>query len=587
MAYKDNISYFDPKEGSRQQQVFNKPATSIYRVEDAQANWGEQDPSKPGYIKNKPIVQQEKGDSEVDLMSQRAISKEFDQVGEEIFNIEKQNTQQDTNIESLQKGQIDSMLTIEDLQKENKKLQKRLEILEEASLNNLYIFEEDNSIAYEKCVPMNSMTHASLNYVGGISITEWPEIKENRVSFKGLNGVTDSGLTFSYDETTKIITINGTCEQDYTNFLPMENYSVNNGKVYGLLTVIGGSIDSEGAQLCFVDAAAHVLRADLKEYGQSVFDGNTFYSGVIDAIVIANASGVTFTNYQIKVELGDERKDYIQNCAVSAIELKGKNLFPEEVKDAKNWTKRSPSSDWYDYYLNLPDGWFCISVKLLSNHNKNIYYYLQQSTDGGKSYTSANSGYNDKGLLGAGYLVTGNGLERNPLWFKVDNKEGIIYRLTCNGLTQTKIDFVYDQQIEFADLKQTPSSSYLPSKQAPTTEYELPKESILYQIPEEIKNLEGYGLGISENLFNYIDFENQLFVKKVASRKYQNGDSNNETMVTNGKITIYPLEQDEIIDISSILNHDGILRVKEKEWLIFENENKNKIPSQISYQIKL
>lgn len=38
-----------------------------------------------------------------------------------------------------------------------------------------------------------------------------------------------------------------------------------------------------------------------------------------------------------------------------------------------------------------------------------------------------------------------------------------------------------------------------------------------YQIPAEVRALDGYGLGIDDTLYNYIDFERKKFVKKVAS----------------------------------------------------------------------
>ena len=41
-------------------------------------------------------------------------------------------------------------------------------------------------------------------------------------------------------------------------------------------------------------------------------------------------------------------------------------------------------------------------------------------------------------------------------------------------------------------------------------------EYTAYPIPNEVKSLDGYGLGLSDTLYNYIDFENKKFVKKVG-----------------------------------------------------------------------
>ena len=45
----------------------------------------------------------------------------------------------------------------------------------------------------------------------------------------------------------------------------------------------------------------------------------------------------------------------------------------------------------------------------------------------------------------------------------------------------------------------------------------VPCDSDALVIPDEVLSLEGYGDGIDENYYNYIDFENKKFIKKVAS----------------------------------------------------------------------
>jgi len=55
------------------------------------------------------------------------------------------------------------------------------------------------------------------------------------------------------------------------------------------------------------------------------------------------------------------------------------------------------------------------------------------------------------------------------------------------------------------NLSGTMNGTYLP--------YQAPSD---YPIPAEVQALDGYGLGIDDTLFNYIDFERKKFVKKVA-----------------------------------------------------------------------
>lgn len=59
-------------------------------------------------------------------------------------------------------------------------------------------------------------------------------------------------------------------------------------------------------------------------------------------------------------------------------------------------------------------------------------------------------------------------------------------------------------------------------------------------IPSAVKSLTGYGISCPGK-YNYIDFENKKFVQKVGSRVYASGDESDDTVITDGTNTHYPL----------------------------------------------
>ena len=217
--------------------------------------------------------------------------------------------------------------------------------------------------------------------------------------------------------------------------------------------------------------------------------------------------------YALLKELGgmtykDDATNTLRDSKVTEIVSHGKNLLPSGVMDASKWEKGSSASR---YYLDLPNGWYCISLKLTETPSEDIFFYLNKSTNGGESYTSVNAGYNKVGALAIGYLVTNKKMTNSSFWFKVDNEAGIIYSLWFSHLTQTKLNYLCDLQIEKVELAQEPSASYPPATYAPTTEYTPYREPITYTIPEALQSLEGWGSGLrsaSANLTTQRDFYN-------------------------------------------------------------------------------
>jgi hypothetical protein len=161
-------------------------------------------------------------------------------------------------------------------------------------------------------------------------------------------------------------------------------------------------------------------------------------------------------------------------------------------------------------------------------------------------------------------LVTNHGLLYGKgFWFKVDKKAGILYRLWSYDLSQSKLNPIYDMQIERVELAQEPSSSYPPSKYAPVTEYTPyiaePIDSIT--IPEAVRSLDGFGREGS-----YIEWVDDTITLTVTK------DENLEALAT-------PI----VTDITDLFTEDNSIEVQGGGVLRFVNEKEMAVPNTIGY----
>jgi hypothetical protein len=289
---------------------------------------------------------------------------------------------------------------------------------------------------------------------------------------------------------------------------------------------------------------------------------------------------------------------------LNAITIYGKNLFPDVAKNINNWNKYADS--WWEYKLDLPDGWYCITIKVKPDGESYPYYYLEKSANG-EPYSSENAAWTGAGMVSYGYLSPPEDKVNNTrsAWFKVDSKNDVKYRLVCYNATQEKIDRVFEQQIEMVEMLQDPSLSYRPDKEAKPTDYEPYIEPITYNIPDEIKNLPGYGHGMNEAICNYIDFENNRYVQMCECRPYEDDDSTRSDVITvAGSVTCAPLDKPIITPIAEyFVTLDSIFKVQAGGVIGFDFdlpvddtfangdhtavENAAAAPSTITYQIKV
>ena len=112
-------------------------------------------------------------------------------------------------------------------------------------------------------------------------------------------------------------------------------------------------------------------------------------------------------------------------------------------------------------------------------------------------------------------------------------------------------------------------------------------EIVEIKIPDTIVAMNGYGWGLNEEVYNYIDFENQTFVVNCMWRYYPPGDENLANTVTDKIKTLYLCSQPVVVDISEHLGDFPYVKVAEQGILTFLNAQATSVPYSLVYHLKV
>ncbi len=469
-------------------------------------------------------------------------------------------------------------------------------LLEQAAAGHAFTYESDTASAYIKKVPKESTSYALLSRIGGRSVGG------NLFDVSMLTVGTPNGFSITYDEQEECFILNGTLDG-------VNNYALcdlltpiaASGKTFSFSYLpVGGSFTAEDATvICAFGSGRDSIGMPMDTYGYTelssgkavTVEGEVYHStehatGALDSFIFfllpsdtdLSAYSITFHHYRLKIMVneGETAKEHapfrLSHSPVTAIRTVGKNLLPETVYDLDHW-KTEKSNKVFDFEL-AEEGIYAVSCNR-SAEFKN-YLYVHISTDDGETYSAADAALNKSsspnytGKPTYGYFLTPTALD-SPLY--IEHKKGRKWRLWLHEAKQSDMDVISDFQIERCEFLAAPSA-YTPYTET------------VYPIPEAVKSLDGYGYGISDTVYNYLDLENGLFVRRVGERAYMEGDREDESLLTDGERTLYPLEAEETEDVSAYLP-DGFLTVEGKGTLFFENAKQRAVPSEMTYQLKL
>ena len=343
-------------------------------------------------------------------------------------------------------------------------------------------FEIDDEWGMTKVVPDGVMPYASVNKVGGMSYKS-RNLLNITATTQTVNGVT---FTVNAD---KSITVNGTATNNIFLIL-VKNLSLIGGKTYYLSGMKSGYANI-GLQITnATETESLALDAGSGRAYTPVANENVYIRFMV-------ATGNSFNNITIypQLEEGTEATTYepyysgIRNTEVSEVKSVGKNLLNVPQTTTLN----------YNYLLKQ----FPIHLKA------NITYTFSILSN--VSCQSQLDGFTENGRI---------------IFTKLIN-------LTHTGLV--KYTFTPAGDISYLSLYVNGANVTLTNPQieigTTATEYTPYKETFIL-IPEQIKSLNGYGLGINKDIYNYIDFERGVYVQNCAEVDLGSLTWNKETLPT-------------------------------------------------------
>jgi hypothetical protein len=466
----------------------------------------------------------------------------------------------------------------------NKVVSSRLNSLDKAVFGAVYSTVEDLSAAYVKGVPLGAQTHALLESVATCVLNDSVDV--DMPIFSAADSAFVSNGVFS---------LNGTYASGEVIAFAEKSAQTPTGQVAVGFDVLKGSCEGEAyIDLMYTNEDAgmdlYCLRIPIpEEAGFTKIWVEAYEVGVAPTYArIYCSQDTSFNDMEFRLYVGHDVTKASYDTKLDKIVSTRKNLLPREALNLNNWGDYTPPSGnkRKKFALDLPDGWYVMRCNREVLEGR--YLFLYHSTNGGEA-TSAkcDTVFNATGYNASGHFITNNEGNVNPIWFKVDGT--VRYEL---GLIGGNISDISEWQIErLPDNEFSPTNA--PGVVAKPTKYE-EYDPRIYEIPDEIKNLDGYGVGLNDRYYNSIDFSLGLYTQYVAKRDYEEGDYNSDTMHTDYDKTTYLLASPRVVSIGQFLpslkggdllvTGGGVIRFESKD--IEDKEVKMPIKSSVYFQVK-
>ena len=333
------------------------------------------------------------------------------------------------------------------------------------------------------------------------------------------------------------------------------------------------------------------------------------------------AEGVTFNDFRFNITLYEGVFSELVSTPVTAVKTVGKNLAHP--------TKTEGTSEGITYKV-MEDGG--IHAHGTATGYSNFYlsdYYGKQLPSG---YTYYYSGTKNIGQPINLYVARMKPTSTSPYWVIDSDRPDKGY---VSSPFTAETDRRYRIYLQVTPGKTVDVVVYPMLEQGSSATAFAPYTERTYPIPEAVQNLEGYGLGISDTLYNYVDFENETFVRNctaltlngtenwsesaasifslklespslpsstvlsdsmqefrisgngqylIAYTSYSTIDEWKSSLVNKPINIVLSLAVKETEDISQRLEFDGFVKVEGNGWIFFVNESKSAVPYSITYQ---
>lgn len=189
--------------------------------------------------------------------------------------------------------------------------------------------------------------------------------------------------------------------------------------------------------------------------------------------------------------------DTLKSAKVTEIESVGVNLC--KFANGTHVLKSGVS-------LTLDDGHFEVDVKVSAAVEVSSLLWMPYTTVRLQAGTYTLSITNYKGLFSGAYIKD---MTNNTMMVSVGEK-------TCNFTIDKETDVAFGLYFNFATATtETIIGDMMLNKGATAQPYR-PCVKHTLPIPEAVQALDGYGWGVNESVYNYIDYEKKQFVKRVG-----------------------------------------------------------------------
>lgn len=389
---------------------------------------------------------------------------------------------------------------------------KRLDGLEQRI--NPSPFVTDDTVAYQKDVPEGAVSYAEVNRVGGMSyktvnLIPYPYVYTTR---------TISGVTFTVNED-RSVTVNGTASANASFYLISDaKFSTGQYSISGIPANKGGSgkflmtlrVNNDNAGVDIgAGALGNVNDSDVVSLFIRVYEGVTVNNATVYPMLNAGSTALPYEPYF----------EGLRDSKVTEITSIGANLLPYP------YAETNKTVNGVTFTVN-EDG----SVTI--NGTPTADTGLALSTDSTKFTLRA----------GTYMLSRTTSVPTNAYWY-INTDKGSI---TTNIGTVT---FDIDVTVKLAALIALGGTTYnsvtvypMLNKGSTALPYSPYQEHTL-PIPEAVQALDGYGWGMNESVYNYIDWEKKQFVKRV------------EKLTLNGSGTTWTVYGNSTLYNASLMNN--------------------------------
>ena len=349
--------------------------------------------------------------------------------------------------------------------------------------------------------------------------------------------------------------------------------------------------DKHCANKKYVDDADNALKARL-DLLELAAEGNIFAFVEDDSAAYKKAVPSTaFSNAIISKlggAMGHDEYGLLVESPVTRLENHGKNLFDESaitqaasskaetstthgsVENGYLKAKRAAYSTtvlWLPFKMTLDVGKYAVSADV----------YVGSQCPGLKVYMGVGAGKGSTNLKTKQVACSSyDTWQRMVVVVDVTESDEYYFAGCGGGAASNYVDL--DVRFKNIQVEKADAATEFAPYRAPIT---------IYEIPQAIRNLAGYGLGINKNLNNHIDFESKTLVRMVDKRMWETSDEERNDILTDAIWTIYPLDEVETVDISKYLDFDGEIEVEANGAIVAVNEYAADIPSTITYQVKI